>query len=275
MTDTATGGASGLGAPSPPPAPRARQASEWTLPHTVGLLALTGLSVWMAVSRPSGLYTSWLVVMAAMLAFILIAGHGIKGVWRGAFIDDRNRISLSRFQMLAWTIVLLSGLATIVIARVASNAMTAMEVTIDPNLWILMGISATSLVGSPMIQSNKAARGSDQGSAQDQVTAQGGSLEEVAVQGQMVKFKTIDKASWSDLFTGEDVSNFSFLDLGKIQMFFFTVLLVLSYGVSLGSLLLSGTVPDALPSVSEGMLALLGISHGGYLVNKTIPSRAS
>lgn len=275
MTDTASSGSPSHGAESPPPIPRDPRVGEWTWPHTGGLLALTGLGVWMAVSRPAGIYTSWLVVMAAMLAFILIAGHGIKGVWRGAFIDERNRISLARFQMLAWTIVLLSGLATIVIARVAGDAMTAMQITIDPNLWILMGISATSLVGSPMIQSNKAGRGQDRVSAHDQVTAQGGNLDEVAVLGQMVKFKTIDKASWSDLFTGEDVSNFSFLDLGKIQMFFFTVLLVLSYGVSLGSLLLSGNLPDALPSVSEGMLALLGISHGGYLVNKTIPSRAA
>ena len=40
---------------------------------------------------------------------LVIAGLGITGVWRGAFIDERNMISLPRFQMLVWTVLVLSA----------------------------------------------------------------------------------------------------------------------------------------------------------------------
>lgn len=58
-------------------------------------------------------------------------------------------------------------------------------------------------------------------------------------------------------------------------MFFFTVLVVLSYGVAVGKLLVSTNSPAALPDVGEGMLTLFGISHGGYLINKAVPSARS
>lgn len=251
------------------------QTGEWTWKHTGGLLGITGFSTWMAIRGPFGVYTSWLVVMASMLLFTLIAGQGIKGMWRGAFIDERNRISLSRFQMLAWTIVILSGLATLIIARVAADPATAMQVKVDSHLWYLMGISATSLVGAPMIKNNKAASSMEKDKAEGLLAAQGAKPEKLKTQGQMVSHRSVQEASWSDLFTGEEVANFTFLDLGKIQMFFFTVLLVLAYGISFGALISASTsaatLPDALPSVSQGMVALLGISHGGYLINKAVP----
>ncbi|MCH9648368.1 MAG: hypothetical protein K0U98_09020 [Deltaproteobacteria bacterium] len=260
--------------PVPSPVP-VSQTGKWTWKHTGGLLGITSFSVWMAIRGPFGVYTSWLVVMASMLLFTLIAGQGIKGMWRGAFIDERNRISLSRFQMLAWTIVILSGLATLIVARVGANPADAMQVKVDSNLWFLMGISATSLVGAPMIKSNKAASTLEKSQADVLLAAQGAELEKLKIQGQMVSHKSVHEASWSDLFTGEEVANFTFLDLGKIQMFFFTVLLVLAYGISFGAMLAASTsattLPDALPSVSQGMVALLGISHGGYLINKAVP----
>jgi len=38
-------------------------------------------------------------------------------VWKGAFVDDRLRMSLSRLQMLTWTIVIVAALGTMAIAR--------------------------------------------------------------------------------------------------------------------------------------------------------------
>jgi hypothetical protein len=57
-------------------------------------------------------------------------------------------------------------------------------------------------------------------------------------------------------------------------MFFFTLLLVLTYATAIGSLLKNDPLPAALPDVSGGMLALLGISHAGYLANKAIGAPA-
>ena len=51
------------------------------------------------------------------------------------------------------------------------------------------------------------------------------------------------------------------------------MLLLINYGVAVASMLIrSETIPDALPDIGEGMLALFGISQGGYLADKAIPA---
>src|SRR5579859_2722605 len=75
------------------PAP-AKPRVLWTIWHSVSILALlitTGLAGWFIPAR----LTAWLVSMALLIAFIAIAGHGVTGNWRGALIDEQNRISLS------------------------------------------------------------------------------------------------------------------------------------------------------------------------------------
>ena len=236
------------------------------------------LFAWMAIQRPWGLYSSWLVVVFALVGFIVIAGLGITGVWRGAFIDERNMISLSRFQMLVWTVLVLSAYGTLAVTRAHEDPLTALDVQIPQTVWVLMGISTTSLVGSPLIRNTKkdprlALKPQDQEKVLD--NQREGLAGRVRVEGRIVAKKSVEDASWSDLFIGEEVSDAAHLNLAKIQMFFFTILLLISYGVAVGSLLArSPSIPDALPDVGEGMLALFGISHGGYLVDKAVPGPA-
>lgn len=234
---------------------------------------------WMAVWRPWGLYPSWLVVVAALVGFIVIAGLGITGVWRGAFIDERNMISLSRFQMLVWTVLVLSAYGTLAVTRAAGeDPLAALDVEIPQTVWILMGISTTSLVGTPLIRNKKkdprlALEPADQEETLD--SQRKGLAGSVRVEGRIVAKKSVEDASWSDLFIGEEVSDAAHLNLAKIQMFFFTMLLLITYGVAVGSMLVQSsptTIPDALPDVGEGMLALFGISQGGYLADKAIPA---
>ena len=55
-------------------------------------------------------------------------------------------------------------------------------------------------------------------------------------------------------------------------MFYFTLILVLTYAVMLGAKFSANQGPiDALPSLPENMVAVLGVSHASYLVNKVIP----
>ncbi len=85
------------------------------------------------------------------------------------------------------------------------------------------------------------------------------------------------------MFRGDDVANSAYLDLSKLQMFYFTIVLVLVYGVSLGMLFFdtgsggnSNPSPITLfPPLSASMVTLLGISQGGYLAYKSIPRQAS
>ena len=258
--------------PGPTAAPPAAD-SLWQWWHTGALFLIVATFVWMAIWRPWGIYASWIVVMLALLAFVLVAGLGIRGVLSGAFIDERNKISLSRFQMLTWTIVALSAYGTIVISRVKDDPLTAMDVTVPRTIWLLMGISTTSLVGSPLVRSTKkeAALSLQSDVAAQRLEDQGKAPETVRVEGQIVSNRSVRDARWADLFTGEEVSNVTHLDLAKIQMFFFTVLVVLSYGLAIGQLLRSEGTPAALPDVGEGMIVLLGISHGGYLAHKAVP----
>lgn len=85
--------------------------------------------------------------------------------------------------------------------------------------------------------------------------------------------KNIRDAKWSDLFNGDLVSNFGKVDVAKVQMFYFTVLLIFTYGTLLWGLLsqepawqLSAAVE--LPPFSDSLVGLLGISHAGYLAVK-------
>ena len=252
-------------------------AHSWEWWHTAALGLIVALLGWMAIWRPWGLYASWLVVVVVLIAFVVIAGLGITGVWRGAFIDERNMISLSRFQMLVWTVLVLSAYGTLAVTRAAEeDPLTALDVQIPQTVWILMGISTTSLVGSPLIRNMKkdprlALEPDDQEQVLD--NQRQGLAEHVRVEGRIVAKKSVEDASWSDLFIGEEVSDAAHLNLAKIQMFFFTILLLISYGVSVASLLIrSEAIPDALPDVGEGMLALFGISQGGYLVDKAVPA---
>lgn len=79
-------------------------------------------------------------------------------------------------------------------------------------------------------------------------------------------------ANWADVFRQEEVLGKGNLDLAKIQMFLFTVVLVLAYGSQIWALFSSPrAVVTALPAIPEGMNVLLGISHAGYLANKAVP----
>lgn len=112
----------------------AKQQDHWTTGVRLGLWLAIAVFLVMGIRRPIGIWPSWIVAMIAVAGFILFAGKGIKGVWLGAFIDERNKISLSRFQMLTWTIITLSAYGTIVIARVTKDPVTAMDVAIPQTL---------------------------------------------------------------------------------------------------------------------------------------------
>ena len=72
---------------------------------TITLLVLGIGILEAAVSVP--IVAAWYANLALMSLFVFIAGRAITGRWRGVFIDERNKVSLSRLQMLLWTVVVL------------------------------------------------------------------------------------------------------------------------------------------------------------------------
>ncbi len=81
-------------------------------------------------------------------------------------------------------------------------------------------------------------------------------------------------ATFGDVFMGEEIGNCDTPDLGKVQMFYFTLIALVTYAAALFSLMSSNAkAPGEItqfPALSEGLVVLLGISHAGYLGSKVV-----
>ena len=173
--------------------------------------------------------------------------------------------------------------------------MNAATIAVPQEIWILMGIATTSLVGSPLILSlskgktetktdddiAKTAKRADVVKAQDALEKEGRASSDVTkfakdqVDGQLIVNREPRFAGWSDMFKGDYTNNAGQLDLGKVQMLYFTIVVLVVYTVALVSLFVSTEEIHQFPALSEGMVALLGISNGGYLLTKAVsPNKA-
>jgi hypothetical protein len=305
----------------------------WTWKHSAGVLSICLLIVlvgffqaptsfsWarQAPSFVRGMakvpsLTSWLFYLGLMVALTVIVSDGLTGSRRGILIDDRNRISLSRFQTVLWTFLILSAFFAAGIGNAFSGDADPLGIGIPETVWALMGISTVSLVGTPLILSGKRTTapptahipqdatspmlGNPQPlrSWKDQLQAQGVDTSSLGVQGSVVLRDDAAGATWAELFRGDEVANIASLDLSKIQMFLFMIVLAITYAIALGSKFIAvdraraaanpnaatpavrETGPksdpkrvDEFPPLDTSIVMLLGISNAGYLANKAIP----
>jgi hypothetical protein len=266
-------------------------------------------SIWLA-------QLAWWIVAVCLIIFLMAVSAGVTKRPLGFLINERNLMSLARFQTVFWTVIILSVFFVVALARVVSKKENPLEILVDQKLWTLLGISLTSLVGTSLINSTKTnkipasdetaktakalvASNNQPGPAPVAPSPAGAAVDPAAhadavaaaaadarqpdnvatvindcKQGTLYANPSINDASFSDMFEGDEVGNAAYIDLAKVQMFFFTIIAGLSYVL----LLLSKTMVDlamapetvnALPVLSAGMIALLGISHAGNLAGKT------
>jgi hypothetical protein len=139
-----------------PPISLQEPTPRWKLWHTLSLLAiLIAIALLCRVLPLDMRVWSWVGSMALLAAFEAIAGQGVTGDWRGALIDERNMMSLSRLQMALWTIIILSAFLTAAMLNMRKGQVDPLAIALPAGIWILLGISATSLIGSPLILSTK------------------------------------------------------------------------------------------------------------------------
>ncbi len=257
----------------------------WFLPWLGG-------SAHAAATRP----WSWIITLVLLLIFMVIAGDGITGRWDGVLIDQRNKMSLSRLQLVLWTALIVSALVTAAVSNIALGSSNALAIAVPPQVWIALGISASSLVGSPLILNQKTIVKPDD-TQKDKTVKSIGQQEELpektTIANKFVKsgnsaasvtVKSVDSvglvivkavpqyARWVDLFKGEETGNGAYLDMAKIQMFFFTLILVFAYAVNIGAMFSSTANPvTEFPPFDSSVVWLLGISHAGYLTSKVTP----
>ena len=229
-----------------------------------------------------GLPVQWAISAALLVVFCAFIGVAISGRPAGLIIDNRNRVSLSKLQAAAWSVIVLSALATAVFSRIRLGSDQPVNIDLPGQLLAVMGISATSLVAAPVILSLKG--GETPAAGQEVATAAklGDDPDSLSSVGKVYARANASDAQWLDLFRGEEVSNAASPDLSKLQQFLITVVVLIAYGASLWALF-SGKPPadsphdwpKSLPSFSDNMAWLVGISHAGYLAYKAAPHGAS
>lgn len=166
-------------------------------------------------------------------------------------------------------------------------------VQLPPLLWALMGISITTAVGSPLLKTNKQQKTTEDDRLRKQAalkSSMGGAAAPAALtfrnvldtrkQANPEIFKAVDenagalvkKASWrdaafSDLFSGDEVGTFGYVDVARVQACFFTLVAFVAYAVTLWGAMAASTIAGltAFPDLPAGLIAVIGISHTGYL----------
>lgn len=254
----------------------------------------------------SGLFApkgwNWALVMFFMIVFIALIGWLITGRFSGVFIIERYKMSLSRFQLVIWTLIVLSAFLTVALERVSAGVPDPLAIALPTQLWALLGISTTSLVGSPLVLSTKVPKVlapeakkkvaqlfAKKLSARDIKVDEAdpakralkiaalkeakalGIIDEGAKRFGILDFnEKFEDAKFSDMFTGDELGNAGLIDMAKVQKFFFTLIIAFSYMVLLVNLIMTAEPAglNSFPELSDGLVALLGISSAGYLTNK-------
>lgn len=196
------------------------------------------------------------------LGWALGKGHYVFGI----LIDDkRNRMSLAKFQLAVWTIVVFSAFSVLMWVKHSVNIYLSAEV------WGLLGISVSSMAGAAIIKGTKM----DTQPAPTPPPPGGVAVPMNLPHGVLA---VAPRPSFSDLFKGDELENQDFVDLSKVQMFFLTFIAVIGYINAMYYYdVINGerTPPpgyDAyFPELSSALLTILAISHAGYLTVKAAP----
>jgi hypothetical protein len=241
------------------------------------LIVVVNLLAGFCSSKPAaaGLWAigAWLITIGLLVGCFGIVGLVPTGNppisdWRGVLIDQRNRISLSRFQLVLWSSLVISTVITEGIVNALWGSCNPLGLSVPKELWILLGLSSGSAVAAPIVLGTKQANGT-------------------------LSTKPANGYAWRDLFYGDDTGNDDQVDFSKVQQFFLTISLVITYGIEIGNILMNpatcaGTCSTAepgavgpttcpvvavlhFPPLDQGLLAIMAVSQVAYISYKALP----
>ncbi|HXH93092.1 MAG TPA: hypothetical protein VNN25_16035, partial [Thermoanaerobaculia bacterium] len=213
------------------------------------------------------------VELAALLALMITVGVAVTGRFWGILINERNVMSLSRFQAVLWTVLVLADFATILLGRAWKGmSLSNAQDLLRPDLLMLMGISLGSAVGTSIVNANKSGKPTPATAVQDaQANMHDQAGDFTAAQGVMYKNKSITDASLGDLFQGDELADAHMTDLSKVQMFFFTIVSAVVFLGTADAMFTNMTLGAVtVPQLPQTLIALMGISHATYLGNKAV-----
>jgi hypothetical protein len=226
---------------------------------------------------------AWLLSVSALVLMLVVIGWIAHRRFDGVLIDRDNRISLSRLQLILWTVVVVSGLQAAGIFNTSATfpqtidkevVLGPLDIKIPPEIWALLGLGSFTAVAVPSIKSRNRTRplsDFDDASAITAKISQDRGIHTGSFMGRVYQNASPKDARWIDLVTG-DYEGAQYIDVSKVQHLVLTMLLLLVYTLALYGALdktLPLSVPIAkFPDISPGMLSLLGISHAAYLAGK-------
>ena len=214
--------------------------------------------------------------LAALVAALAAAGHGIAGRELGCLLDERNRFSLARAQLLVWAVVVFALLLSAVEWNIVAGAADPLAITIPNALLAVLGLSVGTAAAAPGLVGLRGTRSAPASPRQMEAALlrlpaaadAGGGL---VAQGQVIGNAQPARASWRDLLSGDEISNAGRLDIAKAQQALLTLVLATGYLASARGLFNGSAAITALPALGTAAAALLAASHAGYLVQKIVP----
>ncbi len=192
----------------------------------------------------------WSISLAVLLFLAWLVGRMITKQTLGILIDGRGRYSLTHFQIVLWTIVILSSVLGVLI----SQDFDTKDFQIPSQLLGLMGISAASGVLATAVKGSKDAPGSTANVARKgKFELSNGTHATITPHfGQIFEEEEGDQAD-------------KVVSIAKYQNFIFTLVII---GVYVTMAWKSGK----LPTLPDNIVWLIGISHAGYVGGK-IPNK--
>jgi hypothetical protein len=206
----------------------------------------------------TAIFVAWAASAVVLVAIALTLGlllHPSRTPL-GILIDQRGRFSLTSFQLVMWSIIILSLISGAFWGRLVHDVADPLSFSIPGNVLGLIGISAGSAATASAIKAGK-----------DLTRAPSIAASSSA----------LDPPRFSQIFMLEEGSSADeVIDVTKYQNFVITIVLGVAY-VALAAHAVhdagSASAFKGLPDFSGTFLVLLGISHGTYVAGK-LPNQA-
>ena len=235
----------------------------------------------------------WLTTLVMLTISLGVIGVAVNNRPSGILIDRDNRISLSRLQLVVWSSVLISALTTAGLDNVFTQSNSPpLNIEIPPQIWALLGLGAFSATAAPVLNDKQRndpnyrvamvdggvisrsdnATPNQRQMAQTEIASIVKKRLELTKQGGFTGRRyhnaTPEDARWMNLITG-DTEGAAEVDISRVQKLLFTLLLTIVYSAALWKEFDGSAAITAFPSVSDGFLVLLGVSHAAYLADKS------
>jgi hypothetical protein len=171
----------------------------------------------------------------------------------GILIDNRGRYSLTHFQLVMWTILILSLVSGVFWGRLIEGVSDPLSFKIPGEVLGLLGISVGSAVLASTVKATKNANNPQSVAASSK----------------------LDLPRFSQMFMVEEGEQADkVVDVTKYQNFAITLILLAAYtalAIHTVSDAASAAAVGSLPKFSETFLILVGISQAAYVGGKVVP----